>query len=596
VPKTNSEKYIKLSHKEHVLDRPNMYIGSNISESKEMFVVENPKDIGNLKIVNKITTYNPGFFKIFDEILTNASDHSIRTNEVKYIKINVNKDLISIENDGPGIPIEIHEKEKCYIPELIFGHLLTGSNFSKDDKRIWGGLHGLGAKLTNIFSKKFILETCDGKKHYEQVFQDNMNKIEKPKISKSKKQFTKITFYPDFARFEMTGIDEEIESVIVKRCIDVSVYCSKVKVYYNGNIIPTKNFKSYMEMFVGEQEVYHDKLDDKWEIGVSRSLDNSFNQISMVNGISTYNGGTHVNAITNQITKKIQESLLKRNKKLNVKQNDIKNHLFVFVNAKIVNPLFETQSKEYLNSKVTPPDVSDNIIKKLVASSIIEELIKFLMIKEEFDTKKEVAKSKIKIGKLDDAVKAGTAESEKCMIFLAEGDSASSSVIAGLSSVPDPDYYGVFPLKGKPLNVRDVNIGKIKDNEEIKNIINILGLEFGKKYTDLKKLRYGKVVLMADADCIDENILVLTKRGHIPIKDITYEDYVFTHNNRLKKIKNIIKTNKTNLIRLTINNEDYMFGENHELPILRGEEVVLIKVKDILKTDKILKKKEYDYD
>ena len=344
-------------------------------------------------------------------------------------------------------------------------------------------------------------------------------------------------------------------------------------------------------MFVGEQEIFYEKLDEKWEIGISKSLDNSFNQISLVNGISTYNGGTHVNSVTNQITKKIQETLLKRNKKLNVKQNDIKNHLFVFVNCKVVNPDFDTQAKENLISRITSPEVSDNLIKKIAGSAMIDELIRFLMIKEDFDAKKDIAKSKVKIGKLDDAAKAGTSESEKCLIFLAEGDSASSSVIAGLSSVPNPDYFGVFPLKGKPLNVRDVNMSKIKENEEIKNIINILGLEFGKKYTDLKKLRYGKVVLMADADCVDENTLVLTKRGYVPIKDITYEDYVFTHNNRWKKIKNIIKTNKTNLIRLTINNEEYTFGENHELPILRGEEVILVKAKDIQKTDKVLKRK-----
>ena len=589
--KSNSEKYVKLTHKEHVLQRPNMYIGNITNETKNLFVVEDPQKLDNIKIVNKPVNINPGFIKLFDEILTNASDNSIRSGDVKYIKVNVTKEYISVENDGSGIPVEMHSKEKIFIPELIFGHLLAGSNFSDDVERYWGGLHGLGAKLTNIFSKKFILETCDGKKKYEQVFENNMNKIGKPKIRASKKQYTKITFYPDFARFELNGIDEEIESIIVKRCVDVSVYCNKVKVYYNNVQIPTKNFKSYMEMFVGEQEIFYEKLDDKWEIGVSRSLDNSFNQISMVNGISTYIGGTHVNSVTNQITKKVQENLLKRNKKLNVKQNDIKNHLFIFVNSKVVNPVFDTQSKENLISKVTSPEVSDNLIKKIATSEMIEELLRFLMIKEDFDAKKDIAKSKVKIGKLDDASKAGSGESEKCMIFLAEGDSASSSVIAGLSSVSDPDYYGVFPLKGKPLNVRDMNMGKIKDNEEIKNIINILGLEFGKKYTDLKKLRYGKVVLMADADCIDENTLVLTKMGYIPIKDITYEDYVYTHNNRWKKVINIIKSIKTNVVNITINGEIYSFGENHEIPISREGEVMMMKAKDILKTDKIFKKK-----
>ena len=503
--KSNSEKYIKLDHKEHVLKRPNMYIGSITNESKNMFVVDDVDNLNELKIVNKTVTYNSGFHKIFDEILTNASDNSIRTNSVKYIKINTTKDSIIIENDGTGIPIEIHKKEKCYIPELIFGHLLTGSNFSNDEDRTWGGLHGLGAKLTNIFSKKFILETCDGKMKYVQIFENNLSKINKPIITKSTKQYTKITFYPDLDTFEMSSIDEEIQSIIIKRCIDVSVYCNNVKVYYNGNIIPTRTFKSYMEMFVGKQDIFYEKLDENWEIGVSKSLDNSFNQISMVNGISTYNGGTHVNSVTNQITKKVAEALLKRNKKLNIKQNDIKNHLFIFVNTKVVNPVFDTQSKENLISKVTSPEISDNFIKKISSSSMIEELIKFLMIKEEFDTKKEVAKSKIKIAKLDDAAKAGTSESEKCYLFLTEGDSAASSCIAGLSEV-DSNYFGIFPLKGVGLNVRGMSFAEIAKNEEIKNIINILGLEFGKKYTDTKKLRYGKLVLMADEDADGKHI------------------------------------------------------------------------------------------
>jgi len=310
--KSNSEKYIKLTHREHVLQRPNMYIGNVVSETKNLFVVEDSKNLQNLKIVNKLVNINPGFLKLFDEILTNASDHYIRSGDVKYIKINVSNDHITIENDGSGIPIEIHKKEKIFIPEMIFGNLLAGSNFSDDVERYWGGLHGLGAKLTNIFSKKFILETCDGKKKYVQIFENNLNKINKPTITSSKKQYTKITFYPDFARFELDGINEEIESIIIKRCIDVSVYCSKVKVYYNNFIIPTKNFKSYMEMFVSEEEIYYEKLNDFWEIGVSKSLDNSFNQISMVNGISTYIGGTHVNSVTNQITKRISEALIKK--------------------------------------------------------------------------------------------------------------------------------------------------------------------------------------------------------------------------------------------------------------------------------------------
>ena len=366
--------------------------------------------------------------------------------------------------------------------------------------------------------------------------------------------------------------------------------------FYNDKQIPIKNFKDYMKMFVGDDsELFTEKINDNFEIGISKSLDGGFNQVSIVNGITTYNGGTHVNVIINDLTKKTQEILAKKYKKLNIKSNDIKNNTFVFVSAKISNPSFDTQTKETLTSKINGdvPLLSDKIIKQFSSSQIVDEVIRFLNIKEQVDTKKEIGKHKIKISKLDDAKKAGTYDSDKCTIFITEGDSAHSSVLAGFSEI-NSDYYGAYPLRGKILNVRDVNLQKIRDNEELKNLINILGLEFGKKYTDTSKLRYGKVALMADADCIDENSLILTKRGHIPIKDITYEDEVLTHNNEWKKIKNIIRTNKENSIDFTINGEIYTFGENHEIPMLRNNEIKLIKAKDILMTDKFLKRKGAD--
>lgn len=589
--KSIEDRFKKLSPKEHILKRPNMYIGNISNVSTNLFVLEDINKIDESKFVNKNILYNAGFLKLYDEILVNASDHYIRTGLVKYIKINVDKDHVTIENDGPGIPIEIHKKHKIYIPEMVFD-LHAGENFDDSENRIIGGLNGLGASLTNIFSNKFIIETSDGKNKYLQTFSDNMNKKTKPLITKSNKNYTKITYYPDFKRFEITEIDEEMQSIFLKRAIDIAAYNTGVKVYYNNILIPIKSFKDYIKMFTQEQEFFYEKLNDSWEIGICKSLDNSFNQISMVNGISTYNGGTHVNAITNQITKKLSESIIKKNKKINIKQNDIKNRLFVFVNAKIVNPVFDTQSKENLTSKIIlSPEISDNLIKKLLSSEITEELLKFLDMKEQYDTKKEIVKHKIKISKLDDAKKAGTSESEKCIMFFSEGDSAAASVIAGISSVPNPDYFGVFPLKGKPLNVRGMELSKIRDNDEIKNIISILGLEFGKKYTDTKKLRYGKVVLMADADCIDENILILTKRGYIAIKDVTYEDEVLTHTNEWKKIINIIQTEKNNIISLKVNGEIYSFSENHEIPVLRNNKIELIKAKDIINSDQILKKK-----
>lgn len=499
--KTIEERFVHLEQRDQILLRPDTQIGTILTEEKNLFVVEDVNNIENIKIINKSVKYNPGFFKIIDEVLTNASDHSIRTGLVKNIRIVVKNDHIEIENDGSGIPVVIHKEQKIYVPEMIFGLLQTSENYDDTMERTWGGRNGIGAKLTNIFSKKFIVETADGKNKYYQEFSDNMSKKTKPKISKLKKNYTKITFYPDFDRFGLTGIDDEIKSVIIRRCVDISVYCG-VKVFYNDKQIPIKNFKDYMKMYVSpESELFMEKLDDKWEIGIAKSIDGGFNQVSMVNGISTYIGGTHVNYICNQITKLSSEILVKKYKTLNIKPNDIKNNMFLFVNTRIGNPMFAEQSKETLTSKINggSPELSEKIIKQFTSSTIIDDVIKFLNLKEQIDTKKEIGRHKIKISKLEDAKKAGTYESDKCYLMLCEGDSASNQVISGLSDV-DSSYFGIFPLRGKPLNVRDVNLQKVRDDEEIKNIINILGLEFGKKYIDTSKLRYGKVVFFSDQD------------------------------------------------------------------------------------------------
>lgn len=597
--KTIEDRFKKLTPKEHILKRPGMYIGNIYTEPTKMFVFEDIVNIKETKFTYKTVDYNAGFVKLYDEILTNSSDHYIRTGQVKYIKIKVEKDNISIENDGPGIPIVIHKEHKEYIPEMVF-QLNAGENFNDSEKRLVGGTHGLGASLVNVFSKKFIIETADGKKAYKQIFSDNMENKTKPSITKSKKNYTKITYFPDFQRFEMTEITDEIQSLFLKRAIDIAAYSPGIKIYYNDVIVPIKSFKDYMKMFINDdEEFFYEKINDNWEIGISRAPNDIFQQISMVNGISTHVGGTHVNYISNQITKLLGEKIEKSNKNSNIKQTMIKNHLFLFLNCKIPNPSFETQTKENLTTKMSNDIIkdviiSDTFIKKLASSQIKNDIVNFANMKEFQDAKKStqnVQKTKLKIEKLDDANNAGKIpDNMKCSIILTEGDSSKSTAKSGISVVGN-DFYGIFPLRGKPLNVRDVSLQKMRDNEELVNIINILGLELGKKYTSTRTLRYGKVIIMTDADCIEENTLVLTKRGYVAIKDINYDDEVMTHNNEWKKVINIVETYKENIVKLKINNVDYIFNDNHEIPVYRNNEVILVKAKDILENDKILKRK-----
>jgi len=505
--KNIEQKYIKLTHKEHVLQRPETYIGSIITENKNIFIAKNTDNFKKTKISLQETKYNSGFIKIFDEILTNASDHSIRTNKVKYIKITVKDNYISIENDGPGIPVEIHKKEKVFVPELLFGHLLTGENYDDTEKRITGGRNGYGAKLTNIFSNIFIIETADGKKVYTQKFIKNLSRTYKPKTRLSKKNYTKITFYPDFEKFDIDKIDDNIQNILLKRSIDIAAYNPKVKVYYNNKLIPIRNFKDYINMHLDNKKFIYEKINDYWEIGISNSFDETFLQCSMVNGISTINGGTHVNYITNQISNIIKDYIVKNNKGIRIRPVDIKNQLFIFLSCKIVNPTFENQTKETLTTRITSSDLksdfnfSDSFIRKLLKSEIVEKISENILLKNQNQIQKDLNKKNksVKIKKLDDATMAGTFESKKCHLFLTEGDSALATCLSGFA-VTGRKYFGAFPLKGKPLNVRGEGLSKIKENSEIKNIISAIGLEFGKKYKTTDDLRYGKIVIMTDAD------------------------------------------------------------------------------------------------
>lgn len=556
------DRYKKLTHREHVLQRPGMYIGSITTETKRMFVFDdfNKDNKFQFRDVN----YNPGFVKLFDEALTNASDHSIRTGKVKYIKIQVEKDTITIENDGPGIPIQIHKEHKIYVPEMIFYHLLSGENFDDNEERYVGGLHGLGIKLTNIFSKKFTVETADGKNKYKQTYSENLLKKSKPTITKSAKNYTKVTFLPDFEKFGMNEIDDDTQAIFRKRAIDIAAYNPSLKVYYNGILIPIRNFKDYMKMFT-DGEIVYEQINDKWEVGISKSTSDEFQQTSMVNGISTINGGTHVNFISNMIIKTLMEKINKQHKGLDIKQSYIKNHLFLFLNCKIPNPLFDNQTKESLKTKLSTQiikdvELSDNFYKKIISSELKNDIVNFINLKEFQEAKKETEgasrKSKLKIRKLEDAIKAGTVESWKCSLFLTEGDSAASTAKRGFS-ITGRDYYGLFPLKGKPTNVRNLSLHKMREDEEITSIISALGLEIGKKYTSTRTLRYGKLVIMTDADHDGSHIKGLI----INLLD-TYWSELLRLDFLYEFITPVIKTKKGNNIKYFYTVNEYKKWKN----------------------------------
>ncbi|XP_038905935.1 DNA topoisomerase 2 [Benincasa hispida] len=513
--KTIEEMYQKKSQLEHILLRPDTYVGSIEKHTQNLWVYENDK------MVHRSVSYVPGLYKIFDEILVNAADNKQRDPSMDSVKvdIDVEQNCISVFNNGDGVPVEIHQEEKVYVPELIFGHLLTSSNYDDTEKKTTGGRNGYGAKLTNIFSTEFVIETADGKrmKKYKQVFNDNMGKKSEPIITKCKggDNWTKVTFKPDLAKFNMTHLEDDVVALMKKRVLDLAGCLGKtVKVELNGQRVPIKSFQDYVDLYLKSASTfqteppkrYHIKPNDRWEIVVTLS-EGQFQQVSFVNGISTIKGGTHVDYITNQISNYVMTAVNKKNKNANVKAHNVKNYLWVFINALIDNPSFDSQTKETLtkrsNSFGSTCELTPEFLKNVATKSgIMDSVLSWVNFKQSKDLKKTDGAKTEKISgieKLEDANCAGGKNSEKCTLILTEGDSAKALAMAGLGVV-GRDFYGVFPLRGKLLNVREATSKQITENKEIQYIKQILGLQQGKEYNNAKALRYGHLMIMTDQD------------------------------------------------------------------------------------------------
>ena len=524
--KVLAKKYQKKTDKEHILDAPDTYIGSVEKDEDIEWILNDNNQMNRTKY-----TWVPGMFKCFDEGMVNCRDHYVRLNEkiknkeknilpVKNIDIEVDKEtgIITMTNDGNGIDIVKHPEYKLWIPEMIFGHLRTGTNYDKSEKKIVGGKNGFGFKLVLIYSKWGEIETVDHirKLKYTQRFENNLDIICKPKITKLKgkvKPYTRVKWLLDYERFGFDGLSNDMFKLFKKRTWDIAAVTDKsVKVKFNNELIPIRTFENYIDLYIGSKsdvKRIYDNPHKYWEFAVCISPLDEFVQVSYVNGIHTKKGGRHVDYITNQIVKKIVNYIEKK-KKIKVKPITVKEQLMVFINCNVENPSFDSQTKEYLTTPVSKfgskCEVNDKIIEKIAKMGVMDSAILLNEVKENKAAKKSDGRktSNIRgIPKLIDANKAGGKDGHKCTLILCEGDSAKAGIVSGLSK-DDRNWFGVFPLKGKLLNTKDISQLKINNNAEISNIKKILGLETGKKYTDenmvKKHLRYGQIRFMTDQD------------------------------------------------------------------------------------------------
>ncbi|XP_041672335.1 DNA topoisomerase 2-alpha [Cheilinus undulatus] len=510
--------YQKKTQLEHILLRPDSYIGSVEPVTQQMWVYD--EDVGlNCRDI----TFVPGLYKIFDEILVNAADNKQRDKSMSLIKVNIDveNNTISVWNNGKGIPVVEHKVEKVYVPALIFGQLLTSSNYNDDQKKVTGGRNGYGAKLCNIFSTKFTVETAckESKKCFKQTWYDNMGRAGDAKITSfDGEEFTCITFRPDLPKFKMSILDKDTVALMTRRAYDIGGAAKGVRVYLNGKKLPVTGFRNYVDLYLKDKvdevgnplTVVHEVVNERWEVCLTMS-EKGFQQVSFVNSIATTKGGRHIDYVADQVIAKIIEVVKKKNKAgVAVKPFQVKNHMWLFVNCLIENPTFDSQTKENMTlqqkSFGSTCPLGDKFIKQATSCGIVESIMNWVKFKAQTQLNKKcsaVKHTKIKgVPKLDDANDAGGKNSSRCTLILTEGDSAKTLAVSGLGVV-GRDHYGVFPLRGKLLNVREASLKQIMENAEINNIIKILGLQYKKNYSDpesLKTLRYGKIMIMTDQD------------------------------------------------------------------------------------------------
>lgn len=522
-----AQQYQRKTDKQHILDNPDTYIGSVENVDANMWVYENDK------IILKNIEYIPGLYKLFDEGIVNCRDHIIRMissplenkKNVSQIDVNISSDgTITMWNDGNGIDVAKHPEYDIWIPELIFGHLRTSTNYDKEEKKIVGGKNGFGFKLVLIWSTYGCVETVDhirGLK-YVQEFKNNLNEFGTPQITKvkSSKPYTKITFKPDYARFGIPGgITQDMLALMKKRTFDIAGVSDhsvkKVKINFNDTLVPVKNFQQYIDMYIGTKDKeggmrVYETTDERWEYAVALSPTHEFMAVSFVNGICTFKGGKHVEYIIGQITRKLC-AYIEKKKKVAVNQNSIKEQLILFLRCDIVNPSFDSQTKDYMNTPSnkfgSTCNVSDNFIEKVAKMGVMDVACSLTEAKENKIAAKKTDGSKTKtirgIANFIDANNSGTEKSSECILILCEGLSALSGIVSGLSS-NDRNNIGIYPLRGKLLNVRGETAKKISENKEITDLKKILGLENGKEYKTMadvhRNLRYGKIMILCDQD------------------------------------------------------------------------------------------------
>lgn len=488
-------KFKMLSDVEHVLLRSGRYIGGINPKTVNDWIIKDGK------VVWEEQTFVPAFDKLFDEVISNSSDHAKRPEgaHLNKISVTVNKLLGTIcVTDNGGIPVKQHPDNGLWIPDMIFGHLRSGSNFDDDPDSTTTGQNGEGSSLVNIFSSFFRVETSDGVNSFDITYKNNMSEKTVPIIKPYKVGFTRITFTPDFPRLNMVAIDDNVMARIERRCWEIAATNPKIEVSFNGKILDIKSFKDFVSLFSPEV-VYQES--DRWNIGLVYSVD-GFKHTSFVNSTLTFEGGTHIEYVMGKVIEGVREHIEKKTKQ-KIKPSEIKSQFHLFLDATINNPRYSSQTKENLITSVSDYGsqfvLEDKTVKAIINSSIMKSILSWAERKKKLDEMKEAEEQADKIKKshyhhIEKYRPATEKDRSKCVLFLAEGDSAANPLkaVAGKN-------HGVFPLRGKPINTFDASVKTLMTQNEFQSILAIMNLNISGSI-DIEKLRYHTLAVSTDAD------------------------------------------------------------------------------------------------
>lgn len=576
--------YKVLDEIEHVRARTGMYCGSTSIQTSQEWVLNNTTQ----KMEKRDISYIPAFVKIFSEILDNSIDEGKRAPDtLTQIKVDITFDEISVQDDGRGIPVVLHEQTGTYIAETVFSNLRAGSNFNDDEDQSLIGTNGVGSTLTNVLSTNFKIESCDGKKKLTQDFWNGMRERSEPIIKDFTKNGTKITFTPDYEFFKLSGLDKDHILRIQKKVIDAAANNLNIKFYFNGELIKFKSFDDYVALY--SDNYFTDNSED-WNVGITDS--DGFEQISFINSVETYQGGTHVNYVVDQITNKLREHFKKKHK-VDVKPSDIKNHFRIFISGTVNRPRFSSQTKENMISPVsewkTSWTVSDKFIKGLLKSEIIQSILDWVQAKEKATELADLRKANKNLDKADPRRvekfhDASTKQRSDAMLFLAEGDCLEEH-----SELIIQTENGFISKEIKDVSVGDKVIshtGKVQEitnkQHRLKPVLNI-STNIGNIQCTKEHKIYVYDVLKKDFYFIEAQYL--DKSIHKLVKG-KFMDYDF-----ISKIKDIIQVQGDPIydLEFIINDGEYLKSIKSSLSHKFGcfdyidNKFVFIEAKDILK-------------